>query len=437
MKQRSGVAVTDRVTRQPVSLAVGFLALFTLLTVGRIVEVFPSLHLALVTGVLACGFALALPRSKSPSLLGVAQVRFALGLLALAMLTIPFSLWPGGSLDHVLNTHLKLVIFFLLLAYCVRSHRDAATAVSGFFGGILALQLWVLFFNVKTRAQVTQTYDPNDMAFIMVCAIPLATSIAIYGQGIARPLAGLIAGASVFVTVLTESRGGFVGIALVGAILLIRFAKRRPFRAVAVLLAMALILAIFAPQRYWQRVGTIWGSGAASGPTAAYDMAGLKEARLTIWMKGLNVTLEHPILGVGAGVFQVAEADTHAQRGRWEAAHNSFMQVSAELGLGGLALFLLLLYSGVRSCRAVIRRARRDPRVRPYLWLAHGLEISLYGFAIVGFSLSHAYSWTLYFLLGMTVALRRVTAWRTTPVTADLALERTDLAASRAGTVLP
>jgi O-antigen ligase len=401
------------------------------------VEVFPSLHLAFVTGVLACGFALALPRSKGPSLLRIAQVRFALGLLALAILTIPFSLWPGGSVDHVLNTHLKLVIFFFLLAYCVRSHRDAATAVFGFFGGILALQLWVLVFNVKARAQVTQTYDPNDIAFIMVCAIPLAVSIAIYGQGIARPLAGLIAGVGVFVTALTDSRGGFVGVALVGAIILIRFAKRRPFSAFSALLAMALILATLAPERYWQRMGTIWGSGSASGPSAAYDMAGLKEARLTIWMKGLKLTLDHPILGVGAGVFQVAEAHTHAQLGRWETAHNSFLQISAELGLGGLGLFLLLLYSGVRSCRVVIRRARRDPRVCPYLWLAHGLELSLYGYAIVGFSLSHAYSWTLYFLLGMTVALNRVTTWRTVPAPTDAPLHGAGVPASTAETILP
>ena len=126
----------------------------------------------------------------------VTLVVLSIGLLGLAALTIPFSLWPGGSLSHVLNLHVKMVIFFLLLVHCVRSLHDVNVTVWGFLGSIAVIELWVLLFNQKVRAQVTSMYDPNDLAFVMVCAIPLAASLAIHGRGIARYLAGLIASAA-------------------------------------------------------------------------------------------------------------------------------------------------------------------------------------------------------------------------------------------------
>jgi len=109
----------------------------------------------------------------------------------------------------------------------------------------------------------------------------------------------------------------------------------------------------------------------------------------------------HPLLGVGAGMFHNAEE-------LWTAPHNSFLQVGAELGLVGLGIFGFLLYRGVKNCRTVIRLAHNDPRRVPYSSLAGGLEIALYGYVIAGFSLSHGYSYLLYFLLGMSVALRRL-----------------------------
>jgi O-antigen ligase len=55
------------------------------------------------------------------------------------------------------------------------------------------------------------------------------------------------------------------------------------------------------------------------------------------------LTLAHPILGVGMGVFPVAAADLSQSRGEhplWLQSHNSYIQVSSETGFPGLALFL-------------------------------------------------------------------------------------------------
>ena len=67
-----------------------------------------------------------------------------------------------------------------------------------------------------------------------------------------------------------------------------------------------------------------------------------------------------------------------------------------------------MLYRAIRNCRTVIHLARHDSRLDSYLWLAHGLEISLYAYIIAGSALSQAYSYLLYMLLGMSVVLKRL-----------------------------
>ena len=120
--------------------------------------------------------------------------------------------------------------------------------------------------------------------------------------------------------------------------------------------------------------------------------------------------LENPLLGVGAGAFEVAEGSLHQGVGKWNAPHNSFIQVGAELGVGGLVLFVFLIYRAVKNCRTVIRLARNDSRLQPYLCLGHGFEISLSAYIVAGSALSQGYTSLLYFLIGMSVVLKGLIA---------------------------
>src|SRR2546422_9855684 len=87
--------------------------------------------------------------------------------------------------------------------------------------------------------------------------------------------------------------------------------------------------------------------------------------RLKIWERGLNYMAGRPVLGVGAGNFPVAEGTISPlarlqERGigvRWGAAHNSFLQVGAELGIPGLLLFIGLIATTFMSLRRAARCA--------------------------------------------------------------------------------
>jgi O-antigen ligase len=386
------------------------LAIYTLVVIGRIPDFFPSFRLALLTLAATITLALLLPRAKGPKLLQSSEVHAALTLFVFAALTIPLSVWPGGSFDHIIDMHSKVVLFFLLLIHCVRSLSEAASIVWGALGANLVLAISALFSSPQGRVYVTGTYDPNDIASIMACTMPLATFLSIESRGLARYLAATIAILAVLIIILTESRGGFITLAVIGIILLFRVPSRSLLLRVVFILSSLLLFGAFASESYWQRMATIWGGSEPEGTLTEYDRGGIYEARWTLWIAGLHLMLQNPLTGVGAGAYEIAEGVSHSGLGKWSTAHNSFIQVGAELGLPGLILFIFLLYSAIRNCRMVIGRARHDSLLNPYLWLANGLEISLYGYIIAGFSLSHGYSWLLYFLLGMSVVLKYLTA---------------------------
>lgn len=66
--------------------------------------------------------------------------------------------------------------------------------------------------------------------------------------------------------------------------------------------------------------------------------------RKTIWNAGLNVALNHPVIGVGAGGFSLSVAP---ELSRPFAAHNAFLAVLVEQGVIGLVLFASLFAAAI------------------------------------------------------------------------------------------
>lgn len=135
---------------------------------------------------------------------------------------------------------------------------------------------------------------------------------------------------------------------------------------------------------------------------------------MAVWGRGMGYMADNPILGVGANAFPIAEGmiSEISERQRygiglkWSAAHNSFVQIGAELGVPGLLAFVFLLYSGIT---AAWRVGRRHPGVdRTVKSLGQAVVGAFVGFTVSGFFLSHGYSVFLYAMLGTTVGLAHV-----------------------------
>ncbi|TMK82137.1 MAG: hypothetical protein E6G47_01260 [Actinobacteria bacterium] len=399
--------------RAGIPAVVAAIAMYIFVTISRVSDEFPSLRLALVTAGITAALALFGANRGGGSLFRLPETRAVLALFGLAIVTIPFSFWPGGSFTFVTRGYVTQVFLFLVIIHCVRSARAVQMLFWSVLAAMVFLEISLMLWGKGDRPHVTGTYDSNDIAFVMVCGFPLGAMWFLRGRGFARYIAGLISALAVVAVLLTRSRGGLVGLCVVMGLFLARASSRQRLSAAVAVLACVLILGAFGSSEYWDRMATIWGGG---GPRTTvsdgYDASGVWGARWPVWQAGLQLMLAHPVIGVGPGVFEVGEGLSHGGAGKWSSAHNAFLQIGVELGIPGLALFGFLLYRAVKNCRRVIRLARQRRELAMEAWLARSVELSVYAFIVGSFSLSQAYSSILYLLVAISVVLVRLASAR-------------------------
>ena len=122
--------------------------------------------------------------------------------------------------------------------------------------------------------------------------------------------------------------------------------------------------------------------------------------RLAVWKRGMSYAADHPLLGVGAGNFEIAEgASLSGERGKWSAPHNAYIQAFADLGIVGGVLFLSLIGVTASSARRLWR-----PRLSRGTASRHRPELlaALLAFCVAALFLSLAYSGMLVALIGLT-----------------------------------
>jgi O-antigen ligase len=260
-------------------------------------------------------------------------------------------------------------------------------------------------------------YDANDFATFAVSAMPFALYVLLAGRRtLSRALAAIALAVLTLAVVYTGSRGGFIALVAVGAFIVARYSSiPLRWRMTAPALVAVVVLAT-ASDQYWHQMSTILSD-------ADYNRTE-ESGRLQIWGRGVGYMLDDPVFGVGPANFQAAEGmlSPHAQRQqfgigvRWNAAHNTLIQVGAELGIPGLIFFLAIIASTFGALRqaARTRRSSRRPQTNgPQLTQA--LTASLIGFLVGSFFLSLAYSEMFYTLVALAVGLRKVTTGRGRP----------------------
>jgi O-antigen ligase len=272
---------------------------------------------------------------------------FMIGLHFLYLLSIPFSYWKTGSIEHLktVGRYLPLFIFLTALIHTEKQLRKL-------FVVMCVAMLLVLVYTMAAPVQETDDdrlvlngrfANSNEIALYLLIGLPfwlyLATSKRF--PAAIRILAGLEIGLSLFQCLRTGSRGGLITIALIGIIIFLVSSMANKVKLmflVAVISALALPLL---PERVQQRFSSIVD---ASRDASAADSA---DSRLSLLLQSIRITAMHPMLGVGFGVYPDAAAAISARTGerrRWQVSHNAFTQVSSETGIPAMLLFLGTLF---------------------------------------------------------------------------------------------
>ena len=197
--------------------------------------------------------------------------------------------------------------------------------------------------------------------------------------------------------ILTYSRGGALTLAVIVLVYLWKL-RRRAERSLlyGVLLAGVLALPLL-PSSYFERMSTI---------TSAQDRTGSAKERLSDMMIAVKTVLSDPIVGAGMGMNMLAMREA---RGEWRQVHNVYLEHAIDLGLPGLAIFLALFISCIRSVARIQQR-----NVSPELSsLAQGIQISLIAYAVAAMFHPVSYHYYFYYLAGLAIAARTIADART------------------------
>lgn len=252
--------------------------------------------------------------------------------------------------------------------------------------------------------------DENDFCMELNVAIPFAFFLSTAAPTIkARVFYIVSLGVFILANIATLSRGGFIGLASVGAYCWLR-SSRKVVSAMLVVI-VALFMYGLAPEKYWKEVSSITDDETVETGTGG--------ERLYTWGIGWEMFLANPIIGIGPGNFpwefgQYENGRTfrgHSIAGRQ--AHSFYLTVFPELGLVGVLLIEAMLISMWKSLRIVTKacdsatHSEHSKDVQEARMTAHAIEASMISFLVTSIFISTLYYPTMWVLLGFAVALRK------------------------------
>jgi O-antigen ligase len=300
-----------------------------------------------------------------------------------------------------------LILFFITLSIVdslprlgwVLFSANAALAL----GSLRVIREWLEFRTVYAGYRAGASVgDGNYFATSAVLCLPFALLAVLHGKKVWKRLfyGGCLALSLPGVTVCA-SRGGFLGLAAAFLLLVARSGHRA--RNLILISVLVLPVTLLLPVSPLYRL---------LHPNSADDFS--TQARIMAWKAGGRMIANHPLLGVGLGNFkplmpQYADPRTSVDT----VAHNTYIEVAAELGLPGLVVFIGFLFFSYRSLEKVRKRARIAGREFPY-YAALGLQSGFVGYMVGAFFMSAEYQKLFWLVIILSMCLPRLVRARRT-----------------------
>ena len=344
------------------------------------------------------------------------SIRLPRATWAMAFLFVPAFVSMTLGMDYTyglfeLLRMFELFLFFLVIVNYLRSDRQLKTvfillAITVAAQSVLALVQFIspyktydflASFGIYMGVSHARPYDPtspiracgttgycNALAGYFELVIPLFVSLYFFyplGKKLRRWLLVLLVMATAALLV-TYSRGGFLGMIL-GVIVLLLFAARRfpqlskhAFKiTAAVAVQLVVLLALFS-EKLMMRMQFFM------------EQSMEDDVRVALIRDAFEMIKHHPLFGVGLNNFPEAFAVYEITGMKFDInypVHNTWLLITAEQGLFGLAAFLILMWvtfrdglRGMRERSALHSAAAVGLTAGLVGWFAHNLVAPLY-----------------------------------------------------------
>jgi O-antigen ligase len=351
------------------------------------------------------------------------EINLVLLLGLAALLSMPLAVSIGDAWKTFSEQFLKTLVIFIVFVNVVRTENRlrlllllvltvsvylSVNAINDYRLGTFAIGA-IETHDLRISGRIKGLFEnSNDLAMHLVSMIPIAVALALSKAGMFRKLVYLgIAGVMVGAVIVTFSRGGFIGLVAAGLVLARRLGRKNKGATTAAIVFAAIMFLVLAPGAYSSRLGTIFNSAA--------DLTGSSSQRTEVFKRSVWVSLRYPITGVGIGNF-------YHKSPRNLVTHNSYTQVSSEMGIAAMVVYIMFLVYPIRRLRLIENQTYENATQRRFYYLSIGLQASLIGFMVSSFFGSVAYQWYVYYLVGYAICLHRLYIMKT-EVPGDAATE--------------
>ena len=331
------------------------------------------------------------------------EVKCVLALTALAILTMPISRNLAAAWTTFNDPFIKAVLIFIVMVNVVRTRKRLMTLV--WLSLIISIYISLMAINLYFKGEFkTEGYrvsidliglfnNPNDLAIQLVTMIPIAVGLALASKNaLWRWFYLAVGGLFLFGMLITFSRGAFLAFVAMAAVLVWKLGRAQRVKYSFISMVVGVLFLAIAPGNYGLRILSII--------FPSLDPVGSAGARRDGLLLSLLVTIRNPW---GIGIGNSPGFSPHGLQ-----THNSYTQVSSELGLLGLAAYLLFIVSALRKLGAIEQTQYAANERDWFYFMAIGLQGSLVAFMVSSFFGSVAYLWYVYYLVAYAVAFRRI-----------------------------
>jgi len=332
-------------------------------------------------------------------------------IILLGIIFTPIAAAPDASVELLTDTFFKVSVVFVLMLNLVDTRERllrimklvvlcgtgiAAGSIEKFVEGKFTATIQGV--GVRIEGIVGGIFgNPNDLAMALDLLLPLTIVLALTSKPAGRLIYSACAVVLAMGVVVTFSRGGFLGLAAAGGILLWKLGRHNKLSMAMAAFAACAVLALSMPAGYSDRLFTIIHTEQDTTNSAQERQGEMKQA--------VEIASRHLVIGIGMGNYPFYS--NHAIR-----AHNSYIELAAELGLAGLVAYLILIFGPLRSMKLIERETSQaiDPDRRELRFLAAGVHASIVGYLVCAVFSSAQYQWYLFYPVAYAVSLRRLYA---------------------------
>ncbi|MCG5497530.1 putative O-glycosylation ligase, exosortase A system-associated [Ectothiorhodospira variabilis] len=203
--------------------------------------------------------------------------------------------------------------------------------------------------------------------------------------------------------IFTYSRGALLGLLAVAPFIFLKM-RRKGSLVLAAVMAIT-VIGVTLPEQLLDRWRTI--------ETYEEDHSAMQ--RVQAWGVNWNIAKENPLLGAGFNSVYMGNERWLSYAnfiGPWDpntarVAHSLYFQLLGHHGIGGFAVFMIMIAFTLLTLNRIRRQSRRIPGKEWMGQFAWAIQVGLFGYLVAGAFLDRAYFDLMFVMLAITVILRR------------------------------